>query len=330
METIDQLVGLEQDWANYITNVEMREHVFLDWLPVGSKPVNPLFQYQVENYRAPRENRHVDGQPWKEPASAGEGRAKVIALLQWFENGISVSKLTQDVSSDPAITDQLAYEIPKALKEMATDMEVAFLEDYDCLEDNKVTGYRTRGVGSWLASTAQAKYPVAAAYLLPAASTVATTTANRTEDELRVILQSIWEETKASEDIDAFGGSDVIKTLGNFQYRLPSSNSTAQSTFTRTLKDQTLNRTVRRYEGDFQNVSFLPEPWLVKLSSAVANVQKGRCYLLHRSKWEVRWNQKPRVYKPEFKGGSYEAFMDCLAMLVCRNPRGEGKIAPTA
>lgn len=333
METIDQLVGLEQDWASYITNVEMRETPFLDWLGVGSRPVNPLFQYQVEAYRAPRENRHVDGQPWKEPASAGEGRAKLISLIQWFENGISISKLTQDVSSDPAITDQLAHEIPKALKEMATDMEVAFLEDYDHLEDNKTTGYRTRGVGSWLSTTAQSLYPVPTAYLLPAGSTVATTSANRTENELRTILQNIWEESKSSEDIDAFAGSDVIKYLSDFQYRLPSTGATptSQSTFTRTLKDKTLNRSVRRYEGDFQNVSFIPEPWLVKLSATgTPNIQKGRAYLLHRSKWEVRWNQQPRVYRPEFKGGSYEAFMDCLAMLVCKNPKAEGKIAPTA
>jgi hypothetical protein len=46
--------------------------------------------------------------------------------------------------------------------------------------------------------------------------------------------------------------------------------------------------------------------------------------------WELRWNQKPAVYRPEFKGGSYEAAMDAIAMLVCKNPRGEGKYAPTS
>jgi hypothetical protein len=45
--------------------------------------------------------------------------------------------------------------------------------------------------------------------------------------------------------------------------------------------------------------------------------------------WEMRWKQKPKVYRPEFKGGSYEAAMDMIAMLVCKNPLAEGKVAPS-
>ena len=50
METIDQLVGNQEDWAQYVTNIEMRETPFLDWLPTGDKPVNPLFNFQAERF----------------------------------------------------------------------------------------------------------------------------------------------------------------------------------------------------------------------------------------------------------------------------------------
>jgi hypothetical protein len=252
------------------------------------------------------------------------------ALIQWFDHGVAVSKLTQDVSNIAGIADELAREIPKALKEMATDMEVNFLEDNDGREDNKNLGYLTRGVGSWLSTSAQALYPVDANFRPPTAQVVATAWSTITEDAIRAQLQSVWEESKASEQITTFAGSDVIKAISDWQYRLPSTNAAGPTTNPSvkiSFKDQTVTRTVRRYEGDFMDVEFVPEPWNVFLSGT-ASARKGRAYHLHRSKWELRWNQKPRVYKPEFKGGGYEAFMDALAMLVCKNPRAEAMNNP--
>ena len=47
------------------------------------------------------------------------------------------------------------------------------------------------------------------------------------------------------------------------------------------------------------------------------------------NKWELRWNQKPIVYKPEFKGGSFKAAMDTICMLVCKSPIGEAAVKPS-
>lgn len=331
METIDQLVGNQEDWAQYVTNIEMRDSVFLDWLPVGDKPVNPLFNFQAERFRTPRRNSHVDGKPFSEPFSAGDSRTQLKALIQWFDHGVSVSKLSQDVSNIAGISDELAREIPKALKELGTDMEVNFLEDNDGREDNKVLGYLSRAVGSWLGTGAQNLYSVDANFRPPTASVVSTAIAALTEDAVRAQLQSVWEESKSSEKLTTFAGSDAIKLISDWQYRLPNSNAGApvvNPAVKVSFKDQTVTRTVRNYEGDFMDVEFVPSPWLVFLSGT-ASARKGRMYHLHRSKWELRWNQKPRVYKPEFKGGSYEAFMDALAMLVCKNPRAEAMNNPT-
>ncbi len=331
METIDQFVGLEQDWANYITNVEMRETPFLDWLSVGTKPVNPRFNYQAERFRTPRANSHVDGKPFNEPYSAGDSRAQLDALIQWFDSGVSVSKLSQDVTSNAAIADELAHEIPKMMKEVAQDIEVNFLDDHDHRVDNKVVGYRTRAVGSWIASSQQALYPVDTNFLPGAAQIVSTSWSAIAEDEIRTLVQGIWQVAKSSEPLTAFAGSNAMKGLSDWQYRLPGSTAAAivvNPAVKREFKDKTISRAVRMWEGDLMDVEFVPTPWLANLTGS-ATVQRGRVYYLHRSKWEVRWNQKPRVYKPEFKGGSYEAFMDTLLMLVCKNPAAEGKQNPS-
>ena len=276
METIDQFVGLEQDWADYITNIEMRETPFLDWLDVGTKPVNPRFNYQAEKFRAPRRNAHVDGKPFSEPYSAGDSRAQLDAMIQWFDHGVSVSKLSQDVTANAAIPDELAHEIPKAMKEMAQDMEVNFLEDNDQRVDNRTDGYLTRGVGSWIQATAQTVYPVDANFRPPAASIDTTAWSAMSEDILRGVLQSIWQQAKSSEMVTAFAGSNAIKGLLDFQYRLPGSTAaapTVNAAVKREFKDKTITRTVRRYEGDFFDVEFVPTPWLVTLTGSATAIK---------------------------------------------------------
>lgn len=330
METLENLVGNQEDWANYVTNVEMRDQPFLDWLPVGSKPANVLFNYQADKFRTPRDNSHVDGKPWTAAAAAGDKRGKLNALVQWFDNGVAVSKLTQDVSNIAGIEDELAREIPKAVKEMAQDQECAYQDDHDGREDNKVVGYKSRAVGEWIKATAQTTYPVPADFLVPSASIVAgTSVATATEDTFRGIFGSMWDQSKSKETVTGFVGRDLKVKFSDFQFYLPSSASTQTAgQFTKQFKDRTIDRVIDRYEGDLFPVELVLTPWLVTLTGT-ATAQKGRGHFLHRSMWELRWNQKPKVYRPEFKGGSYEAYMDMIAMLVCKNPLAEGKFAPS-
>lgn len=334
METIQNYVGNPEDWANYITNVETLETPFLDWLPIGAKPVNPVFNYQVDKFRRPRLNSHVDGQPWTNAASGGDQRKRINSVIQWFDHGVSVSKLSQDVTTNPAINDELANEVMKAMKEIAQDMETNFLDDTDNREDDQVNGYLTRAVGSWLSATvtASALYPVPSGFEAPAASRVSTAWATVTEDQVRGLLQSIWTEAKSSETLTAFAGGDACKGYADFQTRTVETGKgapTQQSTFQRQYKDRTIERKVTRYSGDFMDVELVPTPWLCAINAAATTTQKaGRVYYLHRSKWEMRWNQKPTAYKQPFRGGSYEAYLDALAMLVCKNPRAEGMQNP--
>lgn len=333
METIQNFVGNQEDWGNYITNVETFDTIFLDWLPVGSKPVSPLFNYQLDKYRRPRQNRHVDGAPWSAAFSGGDNRKKINSVIQWFDHGVSVSKLSQDVTNNAAVADELANEVMKAMKEIGQDIECAALDDNAIYEDDGVNGYRMRSVGAWLYPESNSfwtseTYPVPAGYRLPDASHITTAWASLTEDGIRGLLQSMWETAKTSETVTAFGGGDVMKGISDFQYRTPgsaASSPTMQSTMQRQWKDKTVSRTVRRYEGDFMDVEYVPTPWMTALSNTITSTAaRGRTYYLHRSKWEWRWNQKPKTYPQPFTGGSYEVFMDALGMLVCKNSMGEG------
>jgi hypothetical protein len=330
MLTYENLVGNQEDWAQFITNVEMRETPFLDWLPVGDKPVNVLYQYQAEQYDSPVKNAHVDGKPWTGFKSVGEGRGVLKGLVQWFDKTGSISKLSQDVSDIAGLADQLAKDIPKRLKEMSTDMEANFLDAWDCREGNEVQGYLTRAVGSWLSTSAQALYPVPADFLLPSASVSTTASGSLTEDTIRDILQSIGTTTKSKAPITAFVGPSLKRKFSDFPLFIPSSTSTGATGIVQYKADaKEWERCVERYSSDFGAVDLMLDYW-INAVDGTAITQKWTGYFLHRDRWEVRWNQKPKVYRPEFKGGSYEYAMDAICMLVCKNPKGEGKYAPTS
>jgi len=330
MLTYENLVGNQEDWAQFITNVEMRETNFLDWLPAGDKPVNVLYRYQAERYDAPVKNSHIDGKPWTGFKTVGEGRAELKALVQWFDKTGSISKLSQDVSDVAGLADQLAKDIPKRLKEMATDMEANFLEDWDGREGNEVQGYLTRGVGSWLSTSAQTLYPVDSNFRPPTASVDTTASGSLTEDVIRNILQSIGKTTKSKAPITAFVGASLKRKFSDFPLFIPSSTSTGATGIVQQKSGgREWERCIERYSSDFGPVDLMLNYWLAAIDGS-ETVQNWRGYFLHRDRWEVRWNQKPKVYKPEFKGGSYEYAMDAIIMLVCKNPRGEGKYAPAS
>jgi hypothetical protein len=332
METYENLVGNQENWAQYITNVEMLNTPFLDWLPVGDKPVNVIYNYQADRYAPPRQNSHVDGKPWTNFKDAGEGRARLKALIQWFDNTVSVSKLTEDVSNIAGVPDEMARDIPKKLKEMGRDMETNWLEDWDCREDDKaMNGYLSRAVGSWISSTQQALYPVDPNFLTPSGQINSTASGSLTENMIRDIIMNIGITIKSNDPISLFCGPKLKRAFSDFQFYLPSSTSTVQSAvhWNSNMDDQKILRSVDTYIGDTAPMNLILSYYLAAINGT-STMQQWRGYFLHQSRWEVRWNQKPKVYRPEFKGGSYEAAMDAICMLVCRNPKSEGKYAPTA
>lgn len=335
MLNYSNIVGNQEDWANFITNVEMETAPFLDWLPTGDKPVNVLHDYQAEQYRDPVENSHVDGTPVTGFLSAGDSRGNLKALVQYFTKAASVTTLHQDVSNIAGIADEMAREIDKSTHELATDMEAAFLEDDDHREDNSTVGYKTRGVFSWIANAAQALYPVPAAFRTPTAQTITTATGSITENLILDVLESIGTTIKGTKPLTAFCSPKAKRVFNNMPLFTPASvlvgGSPTGATGIVHNKDgtSTVGRVVETYLTDYGPVD-LRISWRNIFFSSVAVTRQYATAFVHRDMWELRWNKKPSWQRKEYEGGAYEAFCEAIAMLVCKNPKGEGKWVPTS
>lgn len=333
------VVGNKTDWANYITLADEHETPLLRVLPKGPKPVNVIKNYQSDTYDAPTDNAWADGKDWAAFRSAGANRKALSARIQWFVKTAAVSKLAEDVTDTAGITDELAHEIPKKMTEMARDMECAAGSDQVAVADagDEVNGHKFRGIGTWIQATAQSDADtVVDSSIRPVAAQIYSgTKANLVEDEIKTVLETAWKATGSKGRRVGFVGSKLKKLFGSYQFFIPTSLST-QSTArvsNRNDSDRTLGSMVDVYDSDWGIVELHLTRWNAYTGFPAANTSttKGdwRGYFLNTERWAWLWNQKPTVYKPEFKGGSYKAAMDAIVMFLCWNPIGEIKIDPS-
>lgn len=332
------VVGKKTDWANYITLADEHETPLLRIIPKGPKPVNVVKHYQVDGYDEPLPNAWPDGKDWDTFKSAGANRGELTARVQWFVKTAAVSKLTEDVTDTAGITDELAHEIPKKMTELAREMECSAGCDQGEFTDDGQTGHKFRGIGEWVKATAQSVTnggtAVPAAFLTPSGSIYTDTKANLTEDAVQTVLQSQWNVTGNTGRKLGVVGASLKKRFRDFQFYLTNSTTTQGTARVteRSEGDGRLGNTVDFYESDWGTLELHLTKWNAHANfttAGTATISAWRGYFLNPGRWCWLWNQKPVVYKPEFKGGSYKAAIDAIIMFLCWNPIGEGKIVPS-
>lgn len=331
------VVGKKTDWANYITLSDEHETPMLRVLPKGPKPVNVVKHYQSDTYNAPKPNSWPDGKDWDAFKSAGGNRKELTARVQWFVQTAAVSKLAEDVTDTAGIQDELAHEIPKKMTEMAREMECSAASDQVEKADagDQVNGNQFRSVGAWVSATATADDGKAVdASILPDAAQIYTDTkANLTEDAIKTCLEAAWKKTGSKGMKLGFVGSKLKKQFGSFQFYIPTSLNTQATAriITRDEDATVLGNTVDVYDSDWGKVELHMTRWNANEAFTGGSTTKAdwRGYFLNSERWAWLWNQKPTVYKPEFKGGSYKAAIDAIVMFLCWSPVGEIKIAPS-
>jgi len=332
------VVGKKTDWANYITLSDEHDTPLLKRLPKGDKPVNVVKHYQADTYETPTPSAWPEGKSWDTYTSAGAQRKELVARVQYLVQTAAVGKLAQDVTDTAGVKDELAREITKKMTVIARQIESHGASDQPAFADDGNTGHMFRGIGKWIQTTAQsdadADVPSA---LRPASAQISAAAYNAlTEDILKGILESMWTATgKASRNLILVAGWKAITQIAeNFQFYLPSSTSTqVQSRQTnRNQGDSLLGTNITTYQSVWGTVELIPTKWnqYAGFSGGSATYNPYRTYILHPDMWAWHWNQKPTVYQPEYKGGSYSCAIEAIIMLLCKSPLAEGAWKPAS
>jgi hypothetical protein len=226
---------------------------------------------------------------------------------------------------------EMARGAAKSIEELGRDIEAAFCSDSDSVQQSGAsTPYRTRGLGSWIASAAQSDLPVPADYRSVAGAISTTATDSITEGSIQNILQAIYEQTGTVKNLVLLCGPTLKRRFTEFTRTQAGSANVALNvkTYNTPAADRKITSTVDVFEGDFGSLQLLPS--LLLAQDGLAAVQSRRGYIIDPDMVEVRYGRRPAFRELEDRGGGPRGIIDAIAGLVVHSPRGLGKIASTA
>jgi len=324
--------GLREDLADVISVIDQKNTPVTSRIKAGSDLTNgSVFSWQADSYNDPSFDgvlTNADVTSFDDPA---KNRVLLSGRAQKFRRSIKVDDFAQNVDNIAGVgkKKEMARGVSRALIELKRDMESAFCSSNDSQEQSGTNPYKTRGLGSWISSSAQTDLPVPASFRTPSASINTTATASLTESDVAAVLQSVYEQTGTIDTMDLVTGPNLKKRFSEFT-RYSSGSNTALSTrqYTASLNDRTVISTVDTYIGDFGTINLVPT--LFNAKDAAAAVQSARGYLLNMDMLESRYGRRPRFQELEDQGGGPRGLVDAIAALVCWNPKGLGEFAATS
>jgi hypothetical protein len=324
--------GLREDLADVISVIDQKNTPVTSRIKAGSDLTNgSVFSWQADSYNDPSFDgvlTNADVTTFDDPA---KNRVLLSGRAQKFRRSIKVDDFAQNVDNIAGVgkKKEMARGVSRALIELKRDMESAFCSSNDSQEQSGINPYKTRGLGSWISSSAQTDLPVPASFRTPSASINTTATSSLTESDVAAVLQSVYEQTGTIDTMDLVTGPNLKKRFSEFT-RYSSGSNTALSTrqYTASLNDRTVISTVDTYIGDFGTINLVPT--LFNAKDAAAAVQSARGYLLNMDMLESRYGRRPRFQELEDQGGGPRGLVDAIAALVCWNPKGLGEFAATS
>lgn len=307
-------------------------------LPKGEEPTNPLMTWQADSYLEPSITGVVEDAD-RVDFENHSARKTLQGRIQIVERAPKVSRVAQNVSNVAGVgrKKEFAKAVAKAITVAKRDIECRILCQDESQEDNGIVGFETRGLFSWISSTAQSDLPVPAEFLTPAASIISGSWAGGAVTEAAVretVLGSIWDQTGVMGNFQMVVGRQLKAAITGWTIYQP---NLASNTVIRTFQNEDTNvlrACVDRIEGDFGTIELRLSPWLrrdLDLSVTANNDIAQRSGLIFDvDMLEIRYNERPNFRAFEDQGGGPRGLVEAIWGLVVFNPKGMGKISPSA
>jgi hypothetical protein len=325
--------GLREDLSDLIAVVDAKSKPLLALAKKGAELVNPdVHSWQADGYNTPSFDGVLSSDDVSTYDSPAAQRAKLSGRCQKFRRSIMVDDFAANISDVAGVgrKKEMARGAAKSIEEIGRDIEAAFCSDRDSQQQSGSNPYRTRGLGSWIASAAQSDLPVDSGYRTPAGSISSTATDSITEGSIQNLLQSIYEQTGTVKNLVLLCGPTLKRRFTEFTRTQAGSTNVALNvkTYNTDAADKKITATIDMFEGDFGSLQLLPS--LLLAQDGLAAVQSRRGYIIDPEMVEVRYGRRPAFRELEDRGGGPRGIIDAIAGLVVHSPKGFGKIASSA
>lgn len=324
-------VGAREDLADLIAIADQKATPLVSAARKSTAPTNPLFSWLVDGYAAVDRSGVLSNEDATTFSNPAEQRARLYGRIQKLWRKPKVSDIAESVTdvAGIGIKREMANAVTRSLKEIARDLEAVFCSDQDSTEESGATPFKTRGLGSWISSSAQSDSGTAvpAAYRTPSTSISTATIADTTESVIQGLLQSVYEQTGKSKTFTLLCGPTLKRRFTEMtQVQFGTTNTAAVvRTYNADLSDNKISYKVDVFSGDFGEIMLVPSLYIRTDVSAAASLRSG--FLVDMDGVHIRYNRRPRYTPLPDLGGGPRGVIDTIAALQVDNPLTHGKIA---
>ena len=344
---INNQVGVREELADYIANVDAKSCPFVSMAPKGKDLGNVVMSWQCDDYSAPQLGGVIDGTDASSYTNEAANRTRITNYAQAFRRTSRVGFIAETSNVAGTATD-VAYSVAKLLVEIKRDLESTFLcTNQAAQQDNgSSTAYQTGSLGNWLLGTNSSNIGALASgsAFAPAGGvtpgTAATnaissvTSANFAEATVQNVLTAIYSKTGVYRDYDCILGTTLKRAFTNLTSGKSSDNSTTNSfsqtavrTFNQELSSSTFASSIDVFEGDFGRLILHPTTFIGGKSTTTLAAEAYRGYVIPMDMVEIRYCKLPEVKDLPDAGGGPIRLVQAIAGLVVKNPGGFGMFA---
>jgi hypothetical protein len=333
--TLFPAVGNREDLLDVLMVVDSKNcPISSSIAKTGADLTNPaLYSYLADEYNAPQLTGVVDSADVSEFDDAAKNRVLLSARAMKVRRTVRTSDFQANVADVAAIgrKKEFAKATAKSLVELKRDIEAIIGSDNDSVEGSGSVAFRTRGLGSWISSSAQTDLPVPASQRTPSASITNTATTALTESNLQNVLQSIYEQTGSQDRLILVAGPSLKKAITNFTRFTVNSTSNVfnlRQTAQAAGSDKLVSN-ISFYEGDFSTVEIVTSLFLAANASTDAE-KYARGYVMSPDHLMLRYGRRPRFQELEDQGGGPRGLVDAIVSLAVMSPKAMAKFNATA
>lgn len=320
------LSGKRQALADKIANIEATSCPYTSMVGKRTKPINQPLTWQAEVYPDSDHEAVEDGKDVETFDTVPRYELMCYSQKFWRNPAVSDFADEADVAGTPGGS-EMARQKAIALIMLKRKLESRFLSSSDTIKDGKK--YNTRGLFSWISSTAQTTFPVPAAVRTPAAQIYTSTLALFTEASFATMCASSYIQRKGPMTMDAFLGIYLKQKFTDFtSYQPTVTNFTAVRQMTRPGEANKFINTIDFLKTDTGEYRLHPSSFLRKTASTGADVAGTHLSgaVVDMDMCGLSYTRLPRLKELENKGGGPRAMCDAIVLHQVDNPLGMMKM----
>lgn len=309
-----------------IRYINPKQTPLVSLLPVGKNPQSMKLESNIKAYK--RGDRTPIADATAVTTLNSNLGDTIIHCAQFFRHAVGVGKLAQLVrtATVPA-GQQMAEQIDDGLFTVKQLLEEQFSSDDDLLDESDGdAAYRARGIFSYASPTAQAKYPVKAAYRPDAAQFVEgdLDAGEFTEKTLKAMIAAQFKKTDGmAVELEAICGMDMQQVFDDFtSNQTTDAGKTVIARYDREDPGHWVN-TVNSLSLSGAEVNLHTSTHLLRAaaSGGAATTATHKSMIgFDRKVVNVRYLQSPGAEDIDAQGAGKSADLTAVAMMVVENP----------